>query len=46
MLLKIRCEYCGNEKLEETNCDTMFYCSNCDDGISIHECEIDIIKED
>lgn len=45
MLLKIKCEYCGNEKLEKTNCDTMFYCSNCDDEISIHECDIDIIKE-
>ena len=46
MLLKIECEYCGNEKLEETNCDTTFYCPDCDDEISIHECEVDIVKEE
>ena len=44
MLLKIRCEYCDNENLEETNCDTTFYCENCDEEISIHECEIEVVK--
>lgn len=44
MLLKIRCEYCNNEKLEETNCDTTFYCPSCADEISIHECEIEEVK--
>lgn len=44
MLLKIKCEYCDNENLEETTCDTTFYCPSCDDEISIHECEIEEIK--
>ena len=46
MLLKIKCEYCDNENLEETTCDTTFYCPNCADEISIHECEVDVVKEE
>ena len=45
MLLKIRCEYCDSENLEETNCSATFYCPTCDDEISIHECEIEVVKE-
>lgn len=44
MLLKIKCEYCDNENLEETNYDTTFYCENCNEEISIHECEIEVVK--
>lgn len=44
MLLKIKCEYCDNEKLEKTNCTTTFYCPSCDYEISIHECEIEEVK--
>lgn len=46
MLLKIKCEYCDNENLEETTCDTTFYCPNCADEISIHECEVDVVKNE
>lgn len=44
MLLKIRCEYCDTEELEETNCDATFYCPTCDDEVTIHECEINVVK--
>ncbi|MGL5153098.1 MAG: hypothetical protein ACRC7N_21265 [Clostridium sp.] len=44
MLLKIKCEYCDTEDLQETNCTTTFYCPSCDDEIFINECEIDVMK--
>lgn len=45
MLLKVKCEYCGNEELLKTDVIGTYYCDVCDDDIELGELEIEVIED-
>lgn len=45
MLIKVSCEYCGNEDLIMSDCIVGFYCNKCDEDLTTSEIEIEEIKE-
>lgn len=46
MLVKVQCEYCGNENLIMSDIIHGFYCNQCDEDLTMAEVDIEELKED